>query len=234
VRIPNHVRPGQHVGGIVAKEPTRQVSSTAASKHAAIQMLSQQVLGVLINLPGSTVERLEAHGMSYDTGNNKQLVFIHLANTGTQVLHPSGSLKMLNTSGQVLQSIPLKMNAILPQTAIAYPVYMQHKALVPGQTYKALLSLKYEHNHRLRYTAEIRVLFTQKDTGSRIVSNLIAAPDAPSFFSQLTPWHYAAGAAILFLLLSALFFWCQRLYNMTSNVREKAAIEIKNKIHARR
>jgi hypothetical protein len=219
--IPAHVRPGQHAGGFVAEEPDRQESSSKGAIQTVVQIHTREVIGVLINLPGTTVEKLDATGFTYDVISGYQSILVKLTNTGTQFLHPSGSLKVTNTAGQQLQNVPMKLNAILPQTAINYPVYMHHKALDPG-TYTVTLNLGYEGNHKLNYTASFVVPRPQLQNNSaipRVISDLVT-PNA-NFFSALTPWHYVVGLCLLFVLLSALFFWSQKLYKSSINLRQK-------------
>ena len=219
--IPAHVRPGQHAGGIIAEEPAQQQSSSHGSVQAVIQLHMREVIGVLINLPGKIVEKLDATGVTYDTASHYQRVLVGLKNTGTQFLHPSGSLQVTDAAGQQLQNVPMKLYAFLPQTSIDYPVYMHHDALNPG-TYTAILSLKYEGSHRLKYTASFVVPRPQLQKNHAIpsiVANLVT-PDA-DFFSALTPWHYVAAICLLFLVLSSLFFWSQRLSRSSTNWRQK-------------
>ncbi len=206
----------------MAEEPDQQQSSSKGSYQTFVQIHAREVIGVLINLPGTIVEKLNATGVTYDTASSYQRVLVGLANTGTQLLHPSGSLQVTDASGQQLQNVPMKLDTFLPQTAIDYPVYMQHQALAPG-TYTAILSLGYEGNHQLNYTTSFVVPRPQLQKNSSIPS-VIADLVTPSadFFSALTPWHYVAAIFLLFFVLSALFFWGRKLYRLSANLRKKA------------
>jgi hypothetical protein len=219
--IPGHVRPGQHVGGIVAEEPDQQQSSSQGSFQTLVQLHTREVIGVLINLPGTTVEELKATGITYDETSSYQRVLVGLANTGTQFLHPSGSFQVTNAAGQQLQNVPMILQAILPQTSIDYPVYMHHQALAPG-TYTAILRLGYEDRHQLNYTTSFVVPRPQLQKNSSVPSVIsdLVTPNA-DFFSALTPWHYVTAICVLFCVLSTLFFWSQRLYKSRVNWRQK-------------
>jgi hypothetical protein len=220
VSIPDHVRPGQHVGGIVAQEAAQQVSfSKSGSIHAAINIQTLEVLGMLINLPGTLVDKLSATGVTYDEGSTYQRLLIGLDNTGTQLLHPAGSLQVLDQNGHAIQTVPMKLDAILPQTSINYPVYIQNKTFNPG-TYKAKLVLNYEQNNSLQYSTSFKVPFLQlqKDTTvSRAIANLLS-PNA-DFLSTLTLERCAVGLCILFIILSALYFWSQKLQKAMMNAK---------------
>jgi hypothetical protein len=223
--IPEHVRPGQHGGGILAEMPIQwqeQSSPSDDTRRAAVQFQSQNILGVLINLPGATMEKLNATGITYDTENTYQRILIKLHNTGTQMLHPDGNLKVLDTTGHLLQDQSLQLDTFLPQTAINYPVYIHHAALDPG-TYTASIHLNYEHNHSLNYIANFvipRPSF-QKNTGtSRVIADMVTLQ--PDLFRTLTPVHYLVGIVILLALLWSLFSCGKKLYLSLANWKQKS------------
>jgi hypothetical protein len=219
LRIPSHVRPGQHGGGIVAEAVMPQTSSsTSGLMQVDVKILSRLGIGVLVNLPGTIVEKLNAMGVAYDNKSHYQRVLVGLENTGTQLLHPSGSLQVTDEHGRQIQSVLMKLNTILPLTSINYPVYIRHTELNPG-TYTATLSLKYEHSHILKYVTSFMVPLPQVQNPvlSHVLSDLVT-PHA-NFFSALAPWYYVVGISLLFVLLSGLFFWGQRLYKSSANWR---------------
>ena len=219
--IPFHVRPGQH-GGVIMAEDMRQ-QHFARSTHGSDVKIGMQAfigLGVLVNLPGPKVEHLDATSIRYDQGSAKQRVLIALSNTGTQLLHPSGSLQVTDEQGHVLQNIPLIMNTFLPQTSIDYPVYIQNKALALGKSYRATLHLTYEDHHVLNYVTSFYVALPKKELVTNLVQHLVAPPSG-NIFSILTPWDYVIGLSTLFLLLSALFFWGQKIYGAIRRMSHK-------------
>jgi hypothetical protein len=227
LHIPKQVRPGQHVGIIIAqKVDPQRVSSASGSRQVTVQINSLTGLGVLVNLPGTLVEKLKATGITYNNAGAYQSVLVGLKNTGTQMLHPSGSLWISNMTGQLLQNVPIKLDTFLPQTAIYYPVYMHRHALVPG-TYEVTLTLRYEHHHLLHYKTSFIVPFPQllKNTAISQMASDLVTPNT-NFFAALTPWHYIVGIAFLFLLLSALFFWSRSMY--------KAAMKLSKKLKGKR
>jgi len=139
--IPNHVRPGQHGGLILAKEielPSYTANS-AKPNSVLIKIQASLGIGVLVNLPGPIVEKLTTRGINYDNESRYQRLLITLTNAGTQLLHPSGYLHVLNDQGRLVQNLKLQLDTFVPQTTINYPANIQHKPLSPGKRYTAIL-----------------------------------------------------------------------------------------------
>lgn len=222
LRIPAHVRPGDHAGGIIADEPDRQISSSQGTLHASsMKVHTREIIGVRIYLPGPRVQKLNATDIVYSTEGGYQSVKIGLTNTGTQFLYPAGSLRVTDAAGQQLQNVPLKMGAFLAQTSIHYPVYIHHTALKPG-TYTAILNLKYEGGNILHYVASFVVPMPQLPKSNplfKAISDLVS-PNT-DFFSALTPMHYILGIGTLLFILSALFFWSQKIYQSSVKWKQK-------------
>ncbi|HEY7418479.1 MAG TPA: hypothetical protein VH593_25085 [Ktedonobacteraceae bacterium] len=151
LNIPSHhVRSGQYGGGIVA-EFTRLQAATAKNQQSSglmIHILQRFVIGVHVTLPGPLHANLQTTGITYHSSTPYQTVQIGLHNTGNMIIHPYGYLRIRDGAGNLLQNLPLKLFAILPQDSIHYPVYILNKALQPG-TYQAELMLQYEQNQRL-------------------------------------------------------------------------------------
>ncbi len=221
--VPLHVRPGQHGGIIMAEDMHQEQENIARSKQgssATIGIQSFIGLGVLVNLPGPTVERLQATSIDYDQKSTHQRVLVALGNTGTQLLHPSGNLYIIDKQGRVLQNIPIAMDTFLPQTSIDYPVYIRNKAIPLGRSYTAKLHLTYEHNHVLNYTTSFYTPLPKKGQVIDVIQDLVTPPSG-DIFSTLTPWHYVVGISALFLILSALFFWGQKIQKTAKRVLRK-------------
>ena len=200
--IPAHVRPGQHGGGIVA-EYAYQEPRVVNGNAVMVNIKSILALGVLVNLPGSTLERLNATAVQYDEKSHYQRLLVGLENVGTQLLHPSGNLLITDDQGHLLQNIPMKLNTFLPQTAIDYPVYIRHTALIPGKIYTVKLTMVYEGQHTLHYTTTIALPSTHKIPLINTNIDLVPTPGSTgsSFF-----WYYIAGGSALFLGLTVFLF----------------------------
>jgi hypothetical protein len=219
--LPAKMRPGQHGGGIVAEvlKQQQQVHTDAKSTTITIGIQSLLTLGVLVNVPGPTVEKLKAVTLRYDTDSQYQRLSVGLENTGTQLLHPTGNLQIRSSDGRLFENIPLKLDTFLPQTAIDYPIYIHNKPLPVGKNYLAQLFLHYEHNHTLNYSTTFEVPVLLKKTVPPLLSHLVTA-NTVDFFNFLTSWRCLAGIFILFLLLNTLFFWGLRIHKQARNKRD--------------
>ena len=218
--IPSHVRAGQHGGGIVA-EYVYQEPQSVHSNMVIVNIKSILALGVLVNLPGPIIEKLNATTIQYDEKSHYQRVLLGLENVGTQLLHPAGNLQIADNQGHLLQDIPMKLNTFLPQTAINYPVYMRHAALVPGKTYTVNLTMAYEGQHTLHYTNTIAIPLAYKLPLINPGIDLVPTPDGTGSFPL---WYYIAGVITLSLGLAAFLFIRQRrsiYYNDSSRTFEK-------------
>lgn len=200
VSIPDHVRPGQHVGGIVAENMTVQ-NAAPSSLQLAVQQLT--IVAIMVNIPGPQTEALTVTSIGNDQASQLQRLLIGLRNTGNMLLQPSGSLKVFDLNGNLLLDIPLKLNTILPQDAIDYPVYILHRALPFGK-YRASLSLTYGHNHGLIYSTFFAINTPLAAGGG--LTGLITTR-ALQFLRQLAPWQYVGGGLILLLLVSIVSYW---------------------------
>jgi Bacterial protein of unknown function (DUF916) len=234
LRIPSSVRPGQHGGGIIARDAINQaVSSNSGAIHTTVQVQSQEILGVLVNLPGTLVEKLNVTGITYNQKSTSQNLLVGLANTGTQIIHPSGNLQVSDKKGHLLQNVPLKLAAILPQTAISYPVSIQNNALNSG-TYTASISLSYEGGHHVSYETTFVASLPQPVTGRsipkpvtnqsslRTVSGTTASSSNLFPFNTLTLWHSIPVLLVIMLLCAVLLLWCWRMYKPLTKLRRRS------------
>lgn len=143
VTVPASVRPGQHVGGLVAENLALQNGSgTSPSSGVQINIQHLSIVAVQVNLPGPQAQRLDATSLQPGGQHSYQILFLNLRNTGTQMLKPSGTLRVTDTAGHQLKLMQLTLDTVLPQTVIAYPVYVDGQALSAGH-YKGVLSLTY-------------------------------------------------------------------------------------------
>ncbi len=156
VSIPKGARPGQHIGGIVAKSVV-QASTQKSTFHVDVQSLS--IVAVQLNVAGPQADRLEMTEVQASGANGYQNLLIHLSNTGTTLLKPHGTLQVLDAQGNILQKLTVKLDTFLPDTTINYPVYMQSHPLEAG-TYTIDLQLAYGHQHMLSVKQALTV--TQK------------------------------------------------------------------------
>ena len=153
--VPEGARPGQHVGGIVAEPDIQMASNPQSAFQVNVQNLT--IVGVLVNLPGERVDRLEASGVSVGGRNDYQTLTVGLSNAGNSLLKPYGELTVDDAHGKQLYQLSLKLDTLLPMTSIEYPVYLSGPALVPG-AYTVRLMLEYgDPPQTLVYTTSLKV-----------------------------------------------------------------------------
>ena len=213
--VPSTVRPGQHVGGIVA-EGMVQVSSLQ-SNNLKVNVQKLTIVAVQINLPGKPIEQLVATGIQNGGADSYQTLKLGLSNTGTVMLKPYGTLQVTDARGHLLQNRSLKLNTFLPQTSINYPVDVENKALGAGN-YQARLTLFYGHGHILSYTTIFTITLQQLAKIFPSYPPLQPPNNVGSFFGMLPYWQIVPG---LLLLVGGLLFWGQKLYQFVAITRRR-------------
>ena len=208
VTIPSPVRPGQHLGGIVAENLT-QSSSPQSNSAIQIKVKNLTIIAVQVNLPGTAVEQLVGTGVQAGGQNGYQQLLLGLNNTGTVMLKPSGTLQVANAQGQVLKTISLKLDTFLPQTAINYPVAITGQALGPSD-YQATLTLTYGHGQTLHYSTRFTITQQQlTQTFGSTASKTQAPPGFSDGSSGLSIWQIVlmigGGLALLWVVGNTLY-----------------------------
>ncbi len=196
VMVPQGARPGQHVGGIVAENLA--IEQGTPTNGVQINIQHQTIMAVQVNLPGALVERLEASKIAAGGSGGYQTLDLTLRNSGTQMLKPNGTLQVFDGGGARVQNLPITMDTLLPQTAIAYPVYVRGQALGEG-TYTAQLTLRYGANNAqlLRYSTT----FVVTSADIQQVFGGMPRPAPPAIIlGGSSSWLIAAVAALAALL----------------------------------
>lgn len=205
VTIPAQVRPGQHLGGLVAQNT--EITQGSSSGALQVNVQTRTITAVQINLPGPVVEHVSVTGVSAEEQGGYQMMVIRLRNDGTMMLKPVGTLTISDGRGQVVQTLPLQLDTVLPDSAIAYPVPVKDQALPPGQ-YHADLELRYGSQGLTQYGADVQVTAaeTRQETKSEAAVQLPApaaqAPETrPSSARASLPLPGARAVALLALAL---------------------------------
>ena len=219
VSVPADVRPGQHVGGIVAENATSHTSAAppAGGRAAGFQITVQNltILAVQVNLPGPAVEQLDVTGIQAGGGQGYQTVLVGLRNRGTGLIKPAGTLTLTDTTGQEVQHLRLTLDTVLPDTTIQYPVAVARQALGAG-TYHATLDLTYGAHGVTHYAGDLTI--TPAQVAQVFASSTSAAPLAPPPTAAGRParaatgWRVGVGlaAALGLLVLLLTGFWLGR------------------------
>lgn len=212
VTIPSEVRPGQHLGGLVAENLGQRDSTPTPNPTQnttfQINIKNLMIVAVQVNLPGTPVEQLAATGVQAGGENGYQQLLVALSNTGTVMIKPYGSMQVADAQGHQVENLSLKLDTFLPQTAINYPVNITGPALGVGD-YQATLNLTYGHDQVLHYTAKFSV--TQQQVTQVFGSNKTQAPAGlgGADFLGLPLWQLVlvvgAGLAILWVVGNTLY-----------------------------
>lgn len=221
VAIPGTIRPGQHLGGIVAENLTES-SSPQSNSAIQIKVKNLTIIAVQVNLPGTSIEQMAASGVQAGGQNGYQQLLVGLSNTGDDMLKPSGTLEIADTQGKVLKHFSLKLDTFLPQTAINYPVTVTGQGLAAG-TYQATLDLTYGQKQTLHYTT--RFTITQQQL-TQVFGTNNGKTQAPtgfgSDFAGMVLWQLllAIGGGLAILWVVGSFVYGKVLAPRTKNTKQ--------------
>jgi hypothetical protein len=194
--VPQTAWVGQHVGGIAVENATTTASSP--SSNIQIKTVQRTIIAVEIDNPGASVERLELSNAQFGGGNGQQILTLNLQNSGELFLQPTGTVTITDGSGKKIQSIPVKMDKILPHSSLAYPIALSGQALAPGD-YQAIVSLTYgKTNQSLQVTKPFTVTAQAivQTFGEKAAKQYLAGA-----FSNIPWWAYALiGIGVLLLV----------------------------------
>jgi Bacterial protein of unknown function (DUF916) len=202
--VPAKVRPGAHLGGIVVENLVLQHSTTQGAVHINLQRLS--IMAVQVNLPGTIINHLEVTGVQPGGSNGYQSLLMHIANNGDTMLKSAGTMDVSDAQGHLLQALPLKLDIIIPETSINYPVYVQKKALAAGAYYVSIV-LRYGDGKVLYYST--RLTITQMQINRVFQSNGPLQTPESSFMNSMPLWQIilvaVAGILVLFIIGQKLY-----------------------------
>jgi hypothetical protein len=144
VDVPRGVRPGQHLGAVVAENAGlrrgRSVKRGKGSLRVDVKLLT--IDAVQVNLPGRRFSHLSLTAARPGGSRGRQSVLVGIRNDGTEMVKPHGSLELRDDSGRLLMRSSLGLDTLVPDTAISYPVRVTGRAL-PAGSYRASVALRY-------------------------------------------------------------------------------------------
>lgn len=132
VSVPQGVQPGQWVGGVVA-ETTHQLTGPKSKQKANVQIRIRDltIVAVQVDVPGPPVIAFKVGAVKTGGQRGFQQVITYMQNDGNVLVKPLGTVTIIGSAGQKLQTLNFTMDTFLPHTAIDYPVLLK-KALAPG------------------------------------------------------------------------------------------------------
>jgi hypothetical protein len=225
VRVPRSVQPGQWVGGIVA-ESSHRVQGPSSKRKARVQINIRDltIVAVQVNVAGAQRTAMKVGAVKTGGQRGFQQLITHLANDGSVLVKPRGTVTVFSKDGSRLQSLPFTMDTFLPRTAIDYPVLLKH-ALAPG-TYSVLVSLNVPPNAGAKGATvsarrtlvvspqDVKQVFTSATPQTPPTGGLATSSSPSPTGSSSSPswWLVAAivGAALLLVILFVLLLGRRR------------------------
>jgi archaeosine-15-forming tRNA-guanine transglycosylase len=137
VRVPQNVRPGDHVAGLAFED--RHVSKTKS--RFSVKQVIRVVVGVQIHVSGGTPGQASVGGMSLQAqpGTKVATTIVQLTNDGDKLCKPTLAVTLAPKDGAP-RTVEKKLDTILPKDTIDYP--MQFDGRVDSGTYAATAKVK--------------------------------------------------------------------------------------------
>jgi hypothetical protein len=158
--VPRRAGSGQHVGGLVAEnvsEPTQAPAGTSPGRGAfQIKLRFLTIVAVELNVPGRRLERLEVTDVRADRIPGYQRLRIGLRNAGNVLLKPLMVLQVTGPRGKRVLNRRIRLDSLLPKTAIHYPLYLSGRGFRPGR-YRASIAVGYGHGHLIRHKTWFKI-----------------------------------------------------------------------------
>jgi hypothetical protein len=204
VKVPRRLRPGDHLGGIVAENARLTEGGGESQLQIKIQHLT--IAAVQVKLPGKGAHSFLIGGVKPRGGNGYQRVLVLLRNRGTVMEKPLLTLTLTDAGGQQVAQRTLKLDTFLPRTTIDYPVLLPGQALQPG-SYRADVSLVFagKLNQRSVPLTVSASQYTQVFEGAPAVAGQVHSRGLRS----MLPWFIAAFAV---LVVAGAFVYRRWLY----------------------
>ena len=132
-------------------------------------------------------------------------MLLGIGNTGNVLVKGTGSLKVVNHSGQQVQRQGFNLDTFVPESHIDFPVYIQGEALSPG-LYRGTVTINYRGRSLTRtYPFTITAAEVAQTFGSQ------TAQTAPlSSSNDNTLLYLLVVVTVLSLSAAIFFFWRNR------------------------
>jgi len=233
VHIPSNARSGEHVGGIVmeiVEEGTESQVEGQDEISFQVDVKTRTAVAVQVNLPGPVVEKLDVLGIDLGGHDSRQIMFLNLRNSGTQMVKTSGSLRILDDQNQELQNIRFKIDTFLPENEIRYSIYIEGEAL-PSGSYTADLSLRYGKTVQI-YRKQLTFDVSAADNVQIFEGREALASPLPLATNDILngrfTWEIIAIGSLSLLLLGFIFYLVVSIYQYERERKaRKQALAIK-------
>jgi hypothetical protein len=126
VRVPGATRPGQYLAGIAAYKPsaqvTRQVSNGQNQASAILDVQMRYVVAVQVDVPGAWQAAMSIPEVSLMEQPSGPVLGLRIKNSGDTLLRPTGTVKVVDESGNTVVERAVNMGTFVAGTEVRYPV----------------------------------------------------------------------------------------------------------------
>jgi hypothetical protein len=123
-RVPDAVRPGDHLAGLVAYEPGRRSTGREKPRTGGVRLAFRSRLAVAVQLrvPGPRHPRLAFRGAEIVDSPSGVRIYLKLENSGNTLVERTQGRVAISREGHELVRAPLDISAFAPDSAIRYPL----------------------------------------------------------------------------------------------------------------
>lgn len=185
LKVPDAVRGGQHLGGLVADAvaPQRAKSEERGDGNFRVDVRRLTVTAVQVELPGRSDIRMDMTGLRAGGKPGYQEVLVKMENPGNRMIKPTLEVQISDSDAEPVLERTTKLDTFLPQTAIEYPVPVLKQGLPEG-TYRGNVVLRLGDRVLDRFSGEF-------DVSDEQVEQIFGGDGGPAAPGGGSPWVIA-------------------------------------------
>ena len=126
VQVPAGARPGDHVAGLVATDPTELVRQRRAARrggHALrLAFRSRLAIALVVRVPGTRRPRLAFKGAAVDASPAGVRITLRLRNSGNTLIKPTRGNVTVSQDGQSILTTGVDLDTFAPSSEIRFPI----------------------------------------------------------------------------------------------------------------
>ena len=108
ISVPDDTPPGQYITAIA----TQQIDPSAVGGYQDLKQLLRYVIPVFITVPGETSKGFGITNIDLVQNPDNLVVGLAIENTGDVRVRPEGSIQLLDQSGALIATFPVKMDSV--------------------------------------------------------------------------------------------------------------------------
>jgi hypothetical protein len=126
VQVPAGARPGDHVAGVVASDPTELARQRRAAQRGGnalrLAFRSRLAIAVLVRVPGARRARLAFEGAAVDASPAGVRIALRLGNRGNTLIKPTRGNVTVSQDGQPILTTGVDLDTFAPASEIRFPI----------------------------------------------------------------------------------------------------------------